>query len=254
MSSPPAGINLSCANLHQTLAVLDHPEKRLKVIQVAGTNGKGSVCACIASVLRHAGYKVGRFTSPHLVEPRDSIVVNDAVIPSTVWDDLQRRGEEAQRDAQVLLTSFEKLTLCAILWFDQEQVDWAVLEVGVGGARDATSVCAASTLVSVLTAVALDHVGLIGSTLDEIAEEKCGIFRPRKAVVVGEQRYPEVVSVVRQTVQRVRPDVAYSVLPVARKASSARPFSTYEVTWSHRTSLTPPTDTPEATPIKSNTL
>ncbi|KAJ1653750.1 folylpolyglutamate synthase [Dispira simplex] len=254
MSTPPAGINLSCTNLHRTLVALGHPEKRLKVIQVAGTNGKGSVCACIASVLRHAGYKVGRFTSPHLVEPRDSIVVNDAVVSNTVWNDLHCRCEEAQRKAEVLLTSFEKLTLRAILWFVQEQVDWAVLEVGVGGTRDATSVCASSTLVSVLTGVALDHVGLIGNTLEEIAEEKCGIFRPGKVVVVGEQRYPEVRDVVKRTVRRVQPAVAYSVLPVTRKTSSTRPLSTYQVVWNHRTSLTQPRDAPEAVPIESSAL
>ncbi|RKP39262.1 Mur ligase [Dimargaris cristalligena] len=195
MASVPAGINLSCVNLTQVLEGLGHPERSLRVIQVGGTNGKGSVCACLTSILRAAGFTVGTFNSPHLLDPRDSIAINYTPISSEDWSRLQTRITEAElslssSSAPVRLTHFERLTCTAILWFAERQIDFAILEVGVGGRRDATSVCRDSVLVSVLTSIGLDHVGLIGNSLGEIAHEKSGIFVPGRVVIVADHRSP----------------------------------------------------------------
>ncbi|KAJ1985886.1 folylpolyglutamate synthase [Dimargaris cristalligena] len=221
MASVPAGINLSCVNLTQVLEGLGHPERSLRVIQVGGTNGKGSVCACLTSILRAAGFTVGTFNSPHLLDPRDSIAINYTPISSEDWSRLQTRITEAElslssSSAPVRLTHFERLTCTAILWFAERQIDFAILEVGVGGRRDATSVCRDSVLVSVLTSIGLDHVGLIGNSLGEIAHEKSGIFVPGRVVIVADQSYPAVLEVLEREIRTIQPGLALLVRPAHR--------------------------------------
>ncbi|KAJ1922048.1 folylpolyglutamate synthase [Tieghemiomyces parasiticus] len=263
MASLPTGINMSCVNLLAVLDQLDHPERQLRVIQVGGTNGKGSVCACLASILRQADYKVGTFNSPHLMDPRDSIAVNGESIPIEAWNRIQQDGLAAERTAGVTLTSFERLTLTAILWFTESAVALAILEVGMGGTRDATTVCRESVLVSILTAVGLDHVGLIGNNLEEIAIEKSGIFVPGRAVIIAQQTYPEVVEALRHQAQSIHPLCADLVLPAAtlspplagkdavitdHPSPPTRP-PRYAIRWDARVSLldSTPTATPQST-------
>ncbi|KAJ1965061.1 folylpolyglutamate synthase [Dimargaris xerosporica] len=210
------GIQLGCERLKIVLEAFDHPEQRLKVVRVGGTNGKGSVCACLGAILHEAHYKVGAFNSPHLLEPRDCIAINGVPIDPTSWAGLQKDIKTAESQHTTPLTNFERLTLSALVWFDRQKVDLAIMEVGVGGRRDSTSVCQRSALVSVLTSIGLDHVGLIGDTLTEIAEEKSGIINSGGVTIVAEQPYPEIIAVLKHAVDTVQPQEALLVAPARR--------------------------------------
>jgi len=163
-------------------AHLDHPERRGNYIHVAGTNGKGTTCAMIASVYQTAGYKTGLFTSPHIEHWRERIKINGQ--PAT---------EEAVLMAfQVMeavpgfdqLTYFELGTIAAFLIFSEAQVDLAVIETGMGGRLDATNILIPK--VSVITSIGLDHTEYLGDTIEAIAFEKAGIIKPGIPVVVGD--------------------------------------------------------------------
>ncbi|KAJ1971574.1 hypothetical protein H4R34_005697, partial [Dimargaris verticillata] len=262
------GIHLSCERLNRVLEAFGHPEQRLKVVRVGGTNGKGSVCACLAAILHEAHYKVGTFNSPHLLEPRDSIAINGVPVDSASWAQLHKDIDTAESLHITPLTNFERLTLCALVWFDRQQVDLAILEVGVGGRRDATSVCQRSALVSVLTSIGLDHVGLIGDTLTEIAEEKSGIINPGGVTIVAEQPYPEIVAVLKNAVDAMQPQEALLVAP-ARRLTMLTDATTkdaiedspeilvsgnqYELDWSQRTDLRQPLSPRQQSPPSPTT-
>lgn len=154
------------------LSNLGNPQKSYKTILIAGTNGKGSTAAMTASCLRSAGYRVGLYTSPHLVDVRERMVVNGKKISlkdfSLLIDFIKNKKEQP-------VTYFEFLTAMAFLYFQNRKVDIAVLEVGLGGRLDATNVC--KPLVSVITNIALEHTDYLGSTLELIAREKAGIIK-----------------------------------------------------------------------------
>lgn len=160
---------------------LDHPERRGNYIHVAGTNGKGTTCAMIASVYQTAGYKTGLFTSPHIEHWRERIKINGH--PAT--------EEAVLRAFQVMkaisgfdqLTYFELGTIAAFLIFRDAQVDLAVIETGMGGRLDATNILLPT--VSVITSIGLDHTEYLGNTIEAIAYEKAGIIKPGIPIVVG---------------------------------------------------------------------
>src|SRR5216117_1309616 len=171
------------------LAALGRPEQRYRLVQVGGTNGKGSVAAMLASILRSAGHRVGLYTSPHLVSFRERIRVNGAAIPEdSVVDGVDALGTLVARlDA----TMFEATTALALDHFAREAVDVAVLEVGLGGRLDATTVGVPA--VSVVTRIDLDHQAVLGTTLREIAAEKAAIIRA--GVAVSAAQAPEAAEV-----------------------------------------------------------
>ncbi|KAI9206049.1 Mur ligase [Polychytrium aggregatum] len=179
-------IELGLAKITTLLAALGNPHEKLKIVHVGGTNGKGSVCAYISNTLTCAGYKTGRFNSPHLVAPNDSIRINEQAISQEVY--VQARAAVTQINAKegVQASLFEILTATAFCLFAQEAVQVAVIEVGLGGRLDATNVCS-SPLVCVFTSIGLDHVDLLGDTHAKIAREKAGIMRSGVPVVVGHQ-------------------------------------------------------------------
>ena len=150
---------------------------------MTGTNGKGSVCAYVSSVLVEAGYKVGRFISPHLVNWTERVCLNNQEIESDRLYESILEVEAACQEVQ--LTQFEVITAAAWLIFQQEQVDVAVVEVGLGGRLDATNVCDRA-LVSVITSISLEHQQRLGSTLGAIAGEKAGIIKANCPVIVGQ--------------------------------------------------------------------
>lgn len=165
------------------LEVLGHPERGYPAVHIAGTNGKGSVAAMLASVLQRAGYSVGRFTSPELIDFRDRIVVNGEWIGEADLAALTERIGDALFESADVPTLFEALTAVALQHFAEQAVDVAVVEVGLGGRFDATNlVC---PVLSVLTNVALDHVGILGESVEQIAWEKAGIARSGVPIVVG---------------------------------------------------------------------
>ena len=178
-------INLGLERISAVLELLGNPQDRLKCIHVAGTNGKGSVCAIIEAVLREAGKKTGLFTSPHLFKYTERIKINGVDISD---EDFARLVFEICNTADkhnIHLTEFEILTAVAFKYFDENKVDVVVLETGLGGRFDATNVIK-SNLCSIITHIDLDHIERLGNTKDKIAFEKAGIIKPNCPVVTSE--------------------------------------------------------------------
>jgi dihydrofolate synthase/folylpolyglutamate synthase len=180
-------------NLDRMRVMLDaagHPERGLRVIHVAGTRGKGSTAAMIASVLTAAGYKTGLYTSPHLRDFRERIRINGALIPRS---DVARLVAQVRPIIEAVPTDalgepsfFEAYTLLAFIHFRHKECDVVVLEPGLGGRLDATNVIE-DPLVAVITRIALDHQAILGATIPRIAAEKAGIIKPGAIVVSSPQ-------------------------------------------------------------------
>ncbi|ANV89527.1 bifunctional folylpolyglutamate synthase/dihydrofolate synthase [Picosynechococcus sp. PCC 8807] len=195
------GINLGLTRITQLLANLGHPERQVPILHVAGTNGKGSVCAYLSSILAAAGYRVGRFTSPHLVDWTERICLNNQPIPSERLLTVLEKVKAAIDPNQETPTQFEVITAAGFLYFAQEQVDIAVIEVGLGGRLDSTNVCD-RPLVSVITSIGMDHWQRLGNSLDKIAGEKAGILKQDCPAVIGE--VPEIAAkVIREKISEL---------------------------------------------------
>lgn len=181
-------------NSHMLDEHFGHPHRRFKSIHVAGTNGKGSCSHTIAAILQSAGYKVGLYTSPHLVDFRERIRVNGECVSEQYVIDFV---EQERHFFEPLHPSFFELTTAmAFKYFAEQQVDYAVIEVGLGGRLDCTNII--TPLLSVITNISLDHTQFLGSTLAQIASEKAGIIKPGIPVVIGETT-PETRPVFEQT-------------------------------------------------------
>lgn len=180
-------------NTHAMMEHLGHPEKGFSSIHVAGTNGKGSVSHFLASILQEAGYKVGLYTSPHLVDFRERIRIGGEMIPQRkVVEFVENNHDFFERQG---LSFFEMTVGLAFDYFRNERVDIAVVEVGMGGRLDSTNVV--TPLLSVITNIGLDHTQFLGDTLEKIAFEKAGIIKPGIPVVVGKTQ-PETQPVFEQ--------------------------------------------------------
>jgi dihydrofolate synthase/folylpolyglutamate synthase len=182
-------------DLERLLRALGDPQKRFRAVRVAGTNGKGSVCAFLAQILHEAGFRVGLFTSPHLVHPEERIRVNSCEISSQEFQEEFERiwatitefyGSASEQHARF----FEVLTLMALDYFRRERVDWAVIECGVGARHDATRVVSAP--VAVLTNVELDHRESLGDTIAQIAYHKAAVVAPGGTLITAESK-PEAL-------------------------------------------------------------
>ncbi|AWH86822.1 tetrahydrofolate synthase [Flavobacterium album] len=172
-------------DLTNTLLLADHlgnPEKKITAIHVAGTNGKGSTSNMLASILQEAGYKTGLYTSPHLKDFRERIKINGQDIPESFVIGFIERNKPFFEEQE--LSFFEMTVGLAFDYFVAEQVDIAVIEVGMGGRLDSTNII--TPLVSVITNIGMDHMQFLGNTLQEIAMEKAGIIKPGIPVVIGE--------------------------------------------------------------------
>ena len=206
---PPRLKGLGLQRMHELVERLGNPHHRLPVVHVAGTKGKGSTASMIASILLQAGYRVGLYTSPHLERLEERFVLNGQICSSAdlvalvnairptvdamdreAWNGLSRQGRP---------TFFEITTAMAMYYFAQQQVDLAVLEVGMGGRLDSTNVC--HPVVAVITSISLDHTRQLGDTEPKIAAEKAGIIKPGIPVVSGATQ-PEVREVIRAFAQR----------------------------------------------------
>jgi dihydrofolate synthase / folylpolyglutamate synthase len=179
------GIKLGLDNTRRLLAAAGDPHERLKFLHVAGTNGKGSTCAMMDSILRVAGYRTGLYTSPHLVDFRERIRLDGAVIPEDAVAEgltLLRKAAESWEHAP---TFFELATVLAAWWFAREGADYVVWETGMGGRLDATN--AVTPLVSVITPIGMDHQNWLGDTLAQIAGEKAGIVKAGVPLVSAPQ-------------------------------------------------------------------
>lgn len=173
------------ADIANTVALMQHlgnPERRFRSIHVAGTNGKGSVSHLLASILMQAGYKVGLYTSPHLIDFRERIRINGEMIPR---DEVTRFVERHKAFMESVQLSFFEMTVgLAFDYFASQKVDIAVVEVGMGGRLDSTNVI--TPLISVITNIGFDHTQFLGDTLSKIAAEKAGIIKPHVPVVIGQ--------------------------------------------------------------------
>lgn len=161
---------------------LDNPEKKIKAVHVAGTNGKGSTSSMIASILQEAGYKVGLYTSPHLKDFRERIKINGQMISEDFVVDFIKQNKSFFEENS--LSFFEMTVGLAFDYFVKESVDIAVIEVGMGGRLDSTNII--TPLVSVITNIGFDHTQFLGNTIEAIAGEKAGIIKSKIPVVVGE--------------------------------------------------------------------
>ena len=178
------GVNLGLSRIVNLLATLGNPHHQVPIIHVAGTNGKGSVCAYLSAVLTEAGYKTGRYTSPHLIDWTERICINEYPIDSNNLCELILQVQAAINPEEESPTQFEVITAAAWLYFAQQKVDIAVIEVGLGGRLDATNVCN-NPLVTVITSISREHWQQLGPTVAHIAREKAGIIKPGCPVVVG---------------------------------------------------------------------
>ncbi len=187
------GIKLGLDNIRSLLDRVGNPQQQLRIIHVAGTNGKGSTSAALTSILHAAGFKTGLYTSPHLHSFTERIRVNTRQISEAevvaLIDTFRPHAE------QLKATFFEVTTAMALLCFAQQQVDWVVLETGMGGRLDATNVVGPE--LSIITPVAFDHAGYLGDSIAAIAAEKVGIVKPGVPVVCAAQD-PEAADVIQQ--------------------------------------------------------
>lgn len=212
--------------MHAFLRVLGNPHLGLNTIHIAGSKGKGSTCAIIASVLKEAGHRVGLYTSPHLLDVKERIRVLDLCAPEDFIKEKEfiaiteriKPVAEKFRDHKELgkLSFFEFLTACAFLYFKEKKVDYAVLETGLGGRLDATNVT--NPLVCGITNISMEHTDKLGNSLEEIAGEKAGIVKG-KGVVVSAIQKKKVLRIIEQTCRKkkaklyeVGKDITYSVI------------------------------------------
>ena len=228
-----------------TCAALGDPQKSFKAIHVAGTNGKGAVCAMLDAALRANGLRVGRYTSPHLVKLNERFFLDGAPIGD---DALSAAAEKVAKIAPDDLTFFEALTAVAFLVYADAKVDYAVLETGLGGRLDATNVC--NPELCVITRIGLDHCDWLGDTVEKIASEKAGIIKPHVPVVLGEN-LPEVRAVVEARAKEVgapffyAPDVASAAdvprdIPLGgtfNRENAVTALAALKVLWSYRVGL-----------------
>lgn len=194
------GIKLGLKNITCLLSLFDNPHLKTRVIHVAGTNGKGSTSAIIHSILQNAGYKVGLYTSPHLVSFQERMVINgEYITPDEVISLLEKLkpaiGKVARTEGCQHPTFFEVITTMAFLYFSEKKVDFAIMEVGLGGRLDATNV--SQSLVSVITHIDFDHMDRLGNTLAEIAGEKGAIIKQNTPVVSADQ-FPDAQDVIKK--------------------------------------------------------
>ncbi len=209
------GIKLGLGNTRRLLSLLGNPQNSFRSVHIAGTNGKGSTCAMIAAVLKTAGFRVGLFTSPHLVSFTERIRVNDAEVEEKEVVELTKEIREViesnqrsvissedvtsniePRTSNLNPTFFEFATAMGFLYFKRRGVEWAVVETGMGGRLDATNVLAPA--VTVITNISCDHREFLGDTLREIAGEKAGIIKKGIPVVCASQE-PRAMEVISRT-------------------------------------------------------
>lgn len=194
------GIRLGLDNMSKLLELLGNPQDKLKIIHVAGTNGKGSTCSFITSILKEAGYKVGLYTSPFLETFTERIRINGENIPeedvARIVTLIKEKIEQMVKEGYSYPTEFEIVTTMAFYYYYEQNVDYVALEVGLGGRYDATNIIKKS-LVSVIGSISLDHVNILGDSIAKIAYEKGGIIKEDGVAIVYDQS-EEAKNVIKQ--------------------------------------------------------
>ncbi len=201
MEGRQAGIHIGLDRIEALLEELSHPERELKVIHIAGTNGKGSILSYISTVLTHAGYRVGRYISPTLYSYEERFQINGREITKERYTELTEKIAAAvdrmEQKGIPCPSPFELETVLCFLYFSEEHCDYTVLECGMGGEGDATNVIP-SPEIAVLASISLEHQEYLGSTLGEIAWTKSGIVKPGCICVTGRQEEEALASIRRR--------------------------------------------------------
>ncbi|MGL4990745.1 MAG: bifunctional folylpolyglutamate synthase/dihydrofolate synthase [Sarcina sp.] len=191
------GMNFGLSRVEAMLSHLGNPQKNLKCIHIAGTNGKGSTTAMITSILKEEGYAVGMYTSPYLEEFEERIQINGINIPkeklANLVTEIKSVIEKVLEKGFDNPTQFEIITTIMFLYFSREKVDYAIIEVGLGGRLDATNVI--NPIISVIGSISRDHMNILGDTIEEIAFEKCGIIK--NAPVISYPQEPSVENIIK---------------------------------------------------------
>ena len=177
-------INLGLERMLKLAEIFNNPQEKLKIIHVAGTNGKGSTCAMLAKALEENGYKTGLFTSPHLKSYTERIKVNFSDISEEKFASFLQKVENASNKNNIQLTEFETLTMLAFLYFQEEKCDYVVLEVGMGGRLDATNIIKKPVL-TIITSISQDHTDRLGKTIKDISFEKAGILKKNVPIIIS---------------------------------------------------------------------
>lgn len=200
------GINPGLERIKFLLEMLGDPQKKLKFIHVAGTNGKGSTCTFISSVLKASGRNTGLFISPFVLDFRERFQINGNMISKEEFVDILeyiipfvKKMPKNENE----LTEFELITVIALVWFERKNCDVVILEVGLGGRLDATNVID-NALVSVITAISYDHMNILGTTISEIAMEKAGILKPDGTVVLYPKQEKEAFFTVKNIAENLK--------------------------------------------------
>jgi dihydrofolate synthase/folylpolyglutamate synthase len=235
------GIKLGLENSRRLMTVLDEPHRRFRSVHIAGTNGKGSTAAMIATVLAAAGYRTGLYTSPHLIDFTERIRVNGEPISPDAVARLTERiraaaadlpppaGRTGAGEAGLPVTFFEFTTAMAFLHFAESAVDFAVAEVGMGGRYDATNVL--TPLVTVITQIDFDHQAYLGDTIERIAAEKAGIIKPAVPVVTAADR-PEAMSVIENVSREQKAPLYRLGFEVRVEGATPQRFRYQGIRWS----------------------
>lgn len=191
---PQGEMDLGLDSMYQLMAALNNPQDKVPTIHIAGTNGKGSTSSYVAHILREAGYRVGLFTSPSLVEFNERIQINGKAITDDQLLHYTHIIKEAIEGTELKLTEFELFTALGFLYFE-DKCDIAIIEVGLGGRIDATNVIA-NPVVTAITKIGLDHIAILGDTLEEIAREKAEIIKPGSPVIVYPQNHTGINDII----------------------------------------------------------
>ncbi len=175
-------MKLGLDTISAVLKRLDNPQNHFKSIHIAGTNGKGSIAAMVAAILQRSGFKVGLFTSPHLIKFNERIQIDGTPISDAAVVHAYQKVRRANKNTREL-TFFEMAAAMAFTVFNDQKIDWAIIETGMGGRLDATNVLLPK--VSIISNISLEHKAYLGDTLTKIAFEKAGIIKPKVPVVTA---------------------------------------------------------------------
>lgn len=193
-------VNFNLDRMRTLMKKLGNPQDTFRSVHVAGTKGKGSTCAMVASMLRACGYKVGLYSSPHLVDIRERIVIDGEMITENDFGRIVRQVQPVANKLKQAATYFDVLTAVAFKYFAEQKVDIAVIETGLGGRLDSTNVLKPD--VTAICSISKDHMAQLGNSLSSIAREKAGIFKPG-VPAVSVQQSPEVEKVLEQVAGEV---------------------------------------------------
>lgn len=225
------GIKPGLERINKFLNLISNPQKNLKFIHVAGTNGKGSVCSMISKILASSGYKTGLFISPEVVNFRERIQLNNKMISEKelvdIFNEIEPYLDKLDSKAEYL-TEFELVTALAFVYFSKFKCDIVILETGLGGRLDATNVIK-KPLASVITSLSYDHVNVLGNTIEKIAKEKAGIIKPEGITILSHQSFKEAIKVVEDAAKEMKNKFIYADLKDVNILDSSIKRSTFSV-------------------------